>query len=53
MSRAWLVALLMSLTFGCTDGPAPAPPPPCDDKCKDGIGLRAMRETLKLGVQIT
>lgn len=50
-SRAWMFVLPMLLS--CTDGPAPAAPPPCDDECKDEIGLRAVRETLKLVFNLT
>jgi len=50
MSRAWLLAFVL---FACSDGPTPAAPPPCDEKCKDGIALRGMRETLKLAFNLT
>ena len=51
MSRTWILLVLVCLS--CSDGPTPAPPPACDEKCKDGIGLRGMRETLKLVFNLT
>ena len=31
----------------CGSGPTPDPPPPCDQLCLDGIGVAALRTTLK------
>ncbi len=50
--RAFAIVLLFSLA-GCqssSNAPAPAP---CDDKCKDEIAVRAIRETMKLGFNLT
>jgi hypothetical protein len=54
MLRRWMPLLILCVScVSCGDGPTPAPPPPCDEKCKDGIALRAMRETLKLAFNLT
>jgi hypothetical protein len=34
-------------------GPKPAPAPACDSLCEDSIGLRALRETIKLVYNLT
>jgi hypothetical protein len=51
MLRPWMLFAVLCLS--CGDGPPPPAPPPCDQKCKDGIALRAMRETLKLVFNLT
>ena len=47
MSRRLLFVLLLVIGGGCTSGPTPDPPPPCDQLCLDGIGVAALRTTLK------
>ncbi|WP_205633879.1 hypothetical protein [Labilithrix luteola] len=48
-------ALLISLLGACGDsaGPSPPPPPPCDQACRDGSAIRAMRLTMKLAYNLT
>jgi hypothetical protein len=41
------LAACLALTNGCAGGKAPAPPPPCDQICKDNIALRSLRETMR------
>jgi hypothetical protein len=56
MAKRWILISLIGLALSalsCSDGPAPAPPPACDQKCKDGVGLRAMREMMKLIFNLT
>lgn len=56
-----LVSLLFPLLLapplllaGCgADATPPPPPPQCDEKCKDGIAILAMRETAKLAFNLT
>jgi hypothetical protein len=36
-----------ALACGCAAGRAPAPPPECDQACKDGVALRSLRETMR------
>lgn len=45
-------ALALLASLACS-GPTPAPPPPCDAACQDGVALRALRETMKLGFNLT
>jgi hypothetical protein len=40
------------LVLAC-EGPKPAPPPPCDQACQDGVALRSVREILKLAYNLT
>lgn len=47
------LALVGLLVAACSDGPAPPPAPPCDQACKDGAAVRALRETLKLVYNLT
>jgi hypothetical protein len=42
-----LVLLFIVLFAACSSGPTPAPPPPCDQLCLDGIAVLGMRLTLK------
>lgn len=52
--RPLLAALAaVALTGACSDGPKPEPPAPCDQKCKDAIAVRALRETTKLVFNLT
>lgn len=56
MTRIAFVTLvaLSTLVGGCgADATTPPPPPPCDDTCKDGIVLLAIRETAKLAFNLT
>ena len=45
----WSLSLAAVALLGCASnaGNAPAPPPPCDQSCQDGIALRAVREAMK------
>lgn len=48
------VALLLACgACGAETGPEPDAPPPCDDKCRDAIAMRGMRETMKLVFNLT
>jgi hypothetical protein len=49
ITRSTLLACCLAgvLITGCADGPTPDAKP-CDERCVDGIALRAVRETLKL-----
>lgn len=47
-----LGAMLVSAGCGAT-ATAPPKPPPCDDECKDGVALKALRETTKLVFNLT
>ena len=53
LARSLLMAILIATSCACGDGPAPPAPPPCDQTCKDGTALRALRETLKLVFNLT
>ncbi len=51
-----LIPLALVGTVACGSGNAVTPPPtapPCDEKCQDGIALRALRETVKLAFNLT
>jgi hypothetical protein len=37
----------LAVPLGC-GGKPPEPPPPCDQECKDGTALRALRETMRV-----
>lgn len=45
-------AVLASFALACTAEEEPIEPP-CDDRCKDGIAIRALRETVKLVYNLT
>lgn len=47
---AW--AFASSLLVACGAGAKPDPPPPCDQVCQDGVGLRGLRETMKLAFNL-
>jgi hypothetical protein len=55
------LCLLVSLALassaavvGCgTAATAPPKPPPCDEACKDGVAIKALRETTKLAFNLT
>lgn len=52
MSFRWIA---LAFVIGCSSassGPAPQPPP-CDEKCKDGVAIKALRETMKLAFNLT
>ena len=61
MRASLLLLVSLSLLFslpvfagGCgSAATAPPAPPPCDDKCKDGVALKAIRETTKLAFNLT
>lgn len=55
VSRAAAVlTLLLAVSCGGGNAVTPAPePPPCDDECKDGIAIKAVRETVKLAFNLT
>lgn len=45
---------LSALLFACgSTVSSPPAPPPCDEKCKDGIAIKALRETTKLTFNLT
>lgn len=45
---------LIVLVLSCAENAGPtAPPPPCEAACQDGIGIRAIRETMKLAYNLT
>jgi len=44
--RSALAVLLLGV-LACSSGPTPAPPPPCDQLCLDGVAMLGMRLTLK------
>jgi|GEM_PF-756246 hypothetical protein len=46
-SRGWLMCSLFAVV-GCGAGPRPAPAPPCDQSCQDGVALLGLRTALKL-----
>ena len=48
MRSVVLLTVLLAHACGSNAGNAPAPPPPCDQKCADSDALRAFREMLKL-----
>ncbi len=50
--RAWRAMLLLVLT-ACSGGGARPESPPCDEKCRDDVGVRAVRETMKLVFNLT
>ncbi|OJY28044.1 MAG: hypothetical protein BGO98_21015 [Myxococcales bacterium 68-20] len=42
------------LGAGCSSAATtPPPPPPCEEDCKDGVALKALRETMKLAFNLT
>jgi hypothetical protein len=45
--------LLLALSACGAKATSPPPPPPCDEKCKDETTMRALRETMKLGFNLT
>ncbi|HVH45783.1 MAG TPA: hypothetical protein VM925_25695 [Labilithrix sp.] len=52
--RACLLFGLSVLALGCGSAATPAPtPPPCDAECKDGVAIKALRETTKLAFNLT
>lgn len=46
------MAIASTLLSGCGAGAEPDAPPPCDRICQDGIGLRGLRETMKLAYNL-
>jgi hypothetical protein len=46
-SRGWLACSLFTVV-ACGAGPRPAPAPPCDQSCQDGVALLGLRTALKL-----
>jgi hypothetical protein len=54
MQPALLIVLSLSLLAACGSAATPAPaPPPCDEACKDGIAIKALREMTKLAFNLT
>lgn len=51
---ALVSALVLSAAsvMGCS-GKSPAPAPACDQSCQDGVGLLALRQTMKLAFNVT
>jgi len=50
--RSFASSFFVLLLSGCGAGARPEPPPPCDQSCQDGIGLRGLRETMKLAYNL-
>jgi len=50
-TRAALSSVAL-LFVGCGDK-APPPSPPCEQECRDGVALRALRETMKQAFNMT
>ncbi len=48
-----VVSFALLVACGADAGPTPDGPPPCDDKCRDGVAMRGMRETMKLVFNLT
>jgi hypothetical protein len=49
MRSLWFFVVMLTLSLGaCGTGKQPAPPPPCDQQCMDGVAVRALRDTMKL-----
>ena len=46
-SRGWLACALFTVV-ACGAGPRPAPAPPCDQSCQDGVALLGLRTAMKL-----
>jgi hypothetical protein len=46
-SRGWLACSLFTVV-ACGAGPRPAPAPPCDQSCQDGVALLGLRTAMKL-----
>jgi hypothetical protein len=40
------------LSLGCSDK-SPPPPPPCEQECRDGVALRALRQAMKFAFNKT
>ena len=47
-----LATLASALACGSAATPPPKPPP-CDEECKDGVAIKALRETTKLAFNLT
>jgi hypothetical protein len=47
-----LVVLSLLLACGSDTGPAPKPPE-CDEECRDGVAVKALREMAKLAFNVT
>jgi hypothetical protein len=47
-SIAWIVMTSSLSCLAACSGKPPPPPPPCDQTCRDGIALRALRETMRV-----
>jgi hypothetical protein len=49
-----LVPFILAIaSCGSTAVTAPPKPPPCDEECKDGVAIKALRETMKLAFNLT
>lgn len=55
VSRSIVLSLsFLALGAGCGSSVSDPPaPPPCDEACKDGVALKALRETMKLAFNLT
>jgi hypothetical protein len=57
LRRTAFVAVAASVSVasaGCqADATPPPPPPSCDEECKDGIAVKALREMMKLAFNLT
>ena len=52
-ARAISAAFALTWLVGCGAGAKPAPAPPCDQTCQDGVALRALRTEMKLAFNLT
>lgn len=51
--RAFALFVFVAFIVACQTSAEPPAPAPCDDECKDEIAVRAIRETMKLGFNLT
>jgi hypothetical protein len=51
--RPLLLLALVALASCGSGVSSPPPPPPCDEECKDGVAIRALREMAKLAFNVT
>ncbi len=51
LALSWVLA--GASATGCGGGKEATPSPPCDQRCVDGVALRALRESLKLAYNLT
>ena len=51
-ARFLVSAIAAASLCGCGAGAKPEPAPPCEQACQDGVGLRGLRETMKLAFNL-